>query len=292
MHNIHGYYLNLKVLFKYLKNEYKGKIVWTLHDCWAFTGHCSYFTSIKCNKWQKKCFNCPRLNVYPKEYFDTTKKEFELKKKLFTNLNNLTLVTPSNWLKDLVKISFLKKYKVEVINNGIDLNIFKPTYDETIYDKYNIPRNKKIILGVANVWTKEKGLYDFIKLSEKLDDSFVIVLVGVDDKIQKILPNNILAIKRTDNQIDLAKIYTIADVFVNPTYEDNYPTTNLESIACGTFTVCYNTGGCKEQISAKGIVEVGNLQALLDKIQSFPNEKFDNVKDCKIQYALYLKLYK
>ncbi len=292
LHNIHGYYLNLKVLFKYLKNEYKGKIVWTLHDCWAFTGHCSYFTSIKCNKWQKKCFNCPRLNVYPKEYFDTTKKEFELKKKLFTNLNNLTLVTPSNWLKDLVKISFLKKYKVEVINNGIDLNIFKPTYDETIYDKYNIPRNKKIILGVANVWTKEKGLYDFIKLSEKLDDSFVIVLVGVDDKIQKILPNNILAIKRTDHQIDLAKIYTIADVFVNPTYEDNYPTTNLESIACGTFTVCYNTGGCKEQISAKGIVEVGNLQALLDKIQSFPNEKFDNVKDCKIQYALYLKLYK
>ena len=138
MHNIHGYYLNLPIFFKYLKKEFKGKIIWTLHDCWSFTGHCSYFTMAKCNKWQKECYNCPQLNAYPKEYFDTTNREFKLKRKLFLGLNNLTIVTPSEWLKKLVKKSFLKEYKCKVINNGIDLNIFKPQPNGNIYDKYNI----------------------------------------------------------------------------------------------------------------------------------------------------------
>lgn len=190
MHNVHGYYINLKVLFRYLKNEYKGKIVWTLHDCWTFTGHCSHFTYVNCSKWLQNCNECPQLNRYPKEIIDTTKMEYNLKKELFTGLNNLTIITPSIWLSKLVKQSFLKEYPVKVINNGIDLNIFKkyPKEElEKLYDKYNIPKNKKIILGVANIWEERKGLKDFIKLSKILDDSYEIVLVGIDNKAKKVI---------------------------------------------------------------------------------------------------------
>ena len=168
MHNIHGYYINLKLLFKYLKNEYKGKIVWTLHDCWAFTGHCSHFTYIKCDKWKKCCYNCHQLSEYPKTFFDTSKREYNFKKKLFTGLKNVIIITPSTWLSEIVKKSFLKEYSVEVINNTVDTNIFKKYSVEDldeIYKKYGIPRNNKIIMGVAGVWTEKKGLFDFIELS-------------------------------------------------------------------------------------------------------------------------------
>ena len=249
LHNIHGYYLNLKILFKYLKNDYKGQIVWTLHDCWAFTGHCAYFTMAKCSKWKKCCENCPQLFTYPKQLFDTTKREYELKKKLFTGINNITIVTPSIWLKDLVKLSFLNQYDVKVINNGVDLNIFKPTYDKNIYEKYGIPRDKKIILGVANIWENRKGLNDFLELNNVLDLSkYQIVLVGENKEDVSKISKSILCIERTDNAVDLAKIYTISTALFNPTYEDNYPTVNLESISCNTKVITYDTGGCKEQI--------------------------------------------
>ncbi len=254
LHNIHGYYLNLKVLFNYLKNDYKGKIIWTLHDCWAFTGHCSYFSKIDCKKWKECCHNCPQLKEYPKEYIDTTKNEFLLKEKIFTNLNNLTLVTPSEWLKKLVERSFLKKYKTVVINNGIDLKVFKQTFDDEIYDKYNIPKNKKIILGVANIWEERKGLKDFIELSKLLDESYRIVLVGVSDNIKNNLPNNIIGIKRTENVNELTLLYSLSYAFLNLTYEDNYPTVNIESVACKTPVITYDTGGCKETIKNYGYV--------------------------------------
>lgn len=301
LHNIHGYYLNLKVLFKYLKNEYKGKIVWTLHDCWAFTGHCSHFTMAKCNKWKKECFNCPQLSCYPKEYLDTTNKEFKMKRKLFLGLNNLTIVTPSIWLKDLVKKSFLKDYNVEVINNGIDLNIFKPTYDDKIYDKYKIPRDKKIILGVSNVWTESKGLYDFIKLSKIISKDMIIVLVGVDDKIKKILPENILVIKRTDNQKELAKIYTIADVFFNPSLEETFSLVTVEAINCGTPAIVCNTSAVKELISKDTGIVVKKHNAIeyydcyKKVISSNLKEKMlkKNIKifDDKLLFESYLKEY-
>lgn len=299
LHNVHGYYVNLKLLFNYLKNEYKGKIIWTLHDCWSFTGHCSYFTMSKCKKWQKGCFDCPQLSCYPKEYFDTSKSEYKLKEKLFTEINNLTIVTPSIWLKKLVKKSFMKNHNVEVINNGINLEIFKPTYDKSIYSKYNIPESKKIILGVANIWEERKGLNDFIKLANIISDDITIVLIGVDDKTKEKLPKNIIAIKRTENQIELAKLYTLADVFFNPTYEDNYPTTNLESIACGTPIVCYNTGGCPEQILNNHcgyIIKQGDYKQVIKliddnkikKISEIFNENL-GVENMKNEY---IKLYK
>lgn len=297
LHNVHGYYINLKVLFKYLKSEYQGKIIWTLHDCWAFTGHCAYFTMAKCNKWKKECVNCPQLKSYPKQLIDRTKKEYYLKKELFTGLKKMVIVTPSIWLKDLVKKSFLKNYDIKVINNGIDLNIFKPTYDGNIFEKYGIPKDKKIILGVANIWEERKGLKDFIELSKMISDEYQIVLIGVDDSIINKLPPNVIGIKRTDNAVELAKIYSIALFLFNPTIEDNYPTINLESIACGTPVITYDTGGCKEQIySYEGgfIVDKHDYENVLKIITS--NRKNKNKKNDNMSLlhmvSNYIQIYK
>lgn len=268
MHNIHGYYLNLKVFFKYLKESYNGKIIWTLHDCWSFTGHCSHFTVAKCNKWKKECFNCPQLNIYPKVLFDNTKREYKLKKKLFLGLANLTIVTPSCWLKKLIEHSFLKEYNVKVINNGIDLDVFKPIFDETVYDKYNIPKNKKILLAIANIWDERKGLNDIYKLSDLINNNYQILIVGkISSRKRK---DNIIYIDRTDSSEDLAKIYTIAEYLLNLTYEDNYPTVNLESIACHTPVIAYDTGGCPEQISKENGVIFKKSQ--IKEIASFLNK--------------------
>ena len=293
MHNIHGYWINLKVLFKYLKNEYEGKVIWTLHDCWAFTGHCSYSTFSKCNKWQNGCYKCPILKGYPKEYFDTTKMEFKLKKKLFTDLKDMTLVTPSNWLKELVQKSILKNYNVEVINNGIDLSIFKPTRNEEIYNKYNISKNKKIILGVANVWEERKGLNDFIELSKIIDDEYQIVLVGID----KIDNSNIICVSRTSNQNELADLYSIATVLFVPTYEDNYPTVILESIACDTPVLTYDTGGCEEAMHNYGyVVSKKDYNEIIKKTKEIEKnkEKFyvdNDLIDKKTMYCNYMQIY-
>jgi len=295
LHNIHGYYLNLKVLFKYLK-EFKGKIIWTLHDCWTFTGHCAYFTLSGCKKWQTKCHHCSNLKTYPKTIFDRSKQEYKLKQELFTSLNNLTIVTPSIWLKDLVKLSFLKKYPVQVINNGIDLDIFKPIKDENIYQKYSIPKDKKIILGVANIWEERKGLKDFLELAKIIKSDYQIVLVGVDSKTKKKLPSQIIAIERTENQSDLAKLYTLAEVFFNPTYEDNFPTTNLESIACQTPVITYDTGGSYEAVKKFGLTikpnDLNNFFKILDEIKTLkPKKDLLNEIDKTKKYQEYITLY-
>lgn len=294
LHNIHGYYINLKVLFKYLKNEYNGKIIWTLHDCWAFTGHCSYFTLAKCNKWKKRCCNCPQLKSYPKTIFDTTKKEYNFKKKLFLGLNNVTLVTPSVWLKKLVQESFLKNYNVEVINNGIDLNLFKPIYDKQIYKKYNIPKNKKILLGVANIWEERKGLKDIYKLADMISSEYQIVIVGNLLKNEK--KSNIIYIDRTDNSEELVKLYTIAYYVLNFTYEDNYPTINLESIACHTPVITYNTGGCAEQLTKdSGMIfepsKIKDVSLFLNEKRKF-NFENSNVNSSSEMVKNYIKIVK
>lgn len=285
LHNIHGYYINYKVLFNYLKNEYKGRIFWTLHDCWPFTGHCPHFELANCYKWQKQCYKCPNKKKYPISLlFDRSYKNFDEKKKIFTDLNNLTIITPSDWLNGYVKQSFMKDYNVVTINNGIDLNIFKPVDDENIYIKYNIPKNKKIILGVASVWTNEKGLNDFLLLSKNINTDYVLVLVGLNDKQINIIKQykNIVGIKRTDNQTDLAILYSSSYVLVNPTYEDNYPTVNIEALACHTRVIAYDTGGCVEQSKNPNMYivkkttkdnNVKNIIDLLEKMDAY--QEFD-----------------
>ena len=277
LHNIHGYYINYKVLFDYLKNEYQGKIFWTLHDCLPFTGHCAYFTLANCDRWKTECHDCPNKKSYPTSLFrDRSYKNYIEKKELFTGLKNLTIITPSDWLNKLVKKSFLKNYDVITINNGIDLDIFKENKDIEVLKKYIIP-NRKIILGVASIWEKRKGLNDIIELSKELNEEYIIVLVGLSKlqitKLKKY--KNIIGIERTDNQQELVKLYSYAYALINPTYEDNYPTVNLEAIACGTPVITYDTGGCKEQITrTTGIIsKTGDLFNSIKKLESFD---FDN----------------
>ena len=302
LHNIHGYYLNYKVLFEYLKKDYKGKVFWTLHDCWSFTGHCAYFSYVKCDKWKCECNRCPQKNKYPKSlFFDSSKREYNRKKKIFNGVNNLTIITPSKWLANLVKKSYLN-YQVKVINNGIDLHTFNYIYDDKIYGKYNIPYNKKIILGVSNIWEERKGFNDFIKLAKVfLGYDCVLILVGLSNKQLELLPSNVIGITRTDNQIELVKLYSIADVFVNPTKEEVLGMTNIEAIACGTPVITYNVGGCPEIVSDDVGFVCKSYDDLVKKISEFLNidfkthffNKTDVIKkyDSKKCYKQYINLY-
>ncbi len=291
LHNLHGYYINIRYLFEYLKKSQK-PVVWTLHDCWAFTGHCCHFDLAQCFKWKDGCNNCILKSNYPSSLFlDRSEVNYKEKKQLFTDLDNMTIVTPSQWLANLVKESYLSKFPVKVINNGIDTDIFKPTPSD-FREKYSL-ENKKVVLGVSSLWTKNKGIEDLIRLSELLDDNCKIVLVG---KVSQDLPENVFAIGRTDSREELAKIYTMADVFVNPTYEDTYPTVNLEAQACGTPVVTYKTGGSPECVDATygAIVEQGNINELADVIsRDFSRVKvnpFDFDKNTK--YREYIELFK
>lgn len=264
LHNLHNCYINLPMLFKYIKRR-NIKVVWTLHDCWAFTGQCTYFTMAKCDKWKTGCYGCTQYKKYPECNVDRTKTMYKLKKKWFTGVKDMTIVTPSGWLADLVKQSYLKNYNVKVINNGIDLSVFKPT-ESDFREKYGL-QNKYMILGVASPWGERKGLDVFLKLSERLDDRYRIVLVGLSKEQKENLPPNIIGFERTANQTELAQIYAAADVFANPTREDNFPTVNIEALACGTPVVTFNTGGSSEMLDR----DCGNA-VTCDDIDAFGKE--------------------
>ena len=315
LHNLHGYYINVEKLFKWIKSRPNMRVKWTLHDCWAFTGHCAYFTYAACDKWKTLCKKCPQKNMYPKSFIDNSKSNYERKKELFTGVNDMTIITPSKWLADLVKESYLSEYDVEVVNNTINTDVFKPSPSSFRLD-YQLG-DKKILLGVASPWSARKGLEHIIKLASMLDDNYVVVLVGLSSEQIKDLPKdfegikfienvgkssmfstkhtdvtvddlpagqvhfenkngcavvqdpramrniiytnatdksysfgaNIIAFERTDSAEELAQFYTAADYFVNTTLEENYPTVNLEAIACGTKVITYDTGGSRETLN-------------------------------------------
>jgi glycosyltransferase involved in cell wall biosynthesis len=202
---------------------------------------------LNCEKWKTGCSKCPQYRKYPRAFVDRTKTMWRLKRKWFSGIENMVITTPSTWLADLVKQSYLKNYPVKVINNGIDLSVFKPTYsDFRIRHGLN---GKFIVLGVAFGWGQRKGLDVFVEMSRRLDNQkYKIVLVGTDDNVDRQLPDHILSIHRTSSQDELAQIYTSADIFLNPTREDNYPTVNMEAIACGTPVLTFQTGGSPEII--------------------------------------------
>ena len=244
LHNLHLWVINVPMLFKYIKKN-NIKVIWTLHDCWAFTGQCPHFTMIGCDLWKTGCHNCPQIKVYPSSIVDNTKIMWKLKRRWFNGVNNMTIITPSQWLANLVKKSYLGGYPIKVINNGIDLNVFRPVASN-FRSKYDL-NDKFILLGVAFDWGRSKGLDVFCELSKKLDKTkYKIVLVGTDDSIDKMLPNSIISIHRTRDQNELAEIYSAANLFVNPTREDTYPTVNMEAIACGTPVLTFRTGGSPE----------------------------------------------
>ena len=267
LHNLHGYYINYELLFDWIKSRPQMEVKWTLHDCWAFTGHCSHFTMVKCEQWKTHCSYCPQTRRYPACYGKgRALQNFDRKREAFTGVKNMTLITPSQWLADLVKQSFLKEYSVEVHYNTVDTYVFKPTPSD--FRKRHELVGKTIVLGVANVWGERKGFNDFYQLAAMLDKRYAIILVGLSEKQIKRLPQNILGIKRTNSPQELAAIYTAADVFFNPTYEDNYPTVNLEAEACGTRVVTYDTGGCRETIHSPEsvVIPVGAYQKLQDLV--------------------------
>lgn len=256
MHCIHGYYLNYKILFNYL-NQTNIPVVWTFHDCWAFTGHCAHFIRVGCEKWKKECHDCPSTKKYPKSLFDFSKRNYNIKKQLFTSCDNLHIVPVSGWLAGLTKQSFFSKKDIHVIRNGVDLSVFKPAK--------HCFESKFRILGVSGVWTKSKGIEDFFKLRDILDiEKYEILLVGLSKEQLKHLPNGIIGIEHTESLEELAILYSTSDVFVNLTYADTFPTVNLESLACGTPVITYKTGGSPEAVSQDTgwVLEQGNLEGV------------------------------
>ena len=301
LHNLHSHNINLTQLFSFLKKE-NIRVIWTMHDCWAFTGYCPHFTFIACNQWTSACISCPQYKT-TSWFFDRSRGMYKRKKTAETGVKNLTIVTPSQWLADLVKQSFLKDYPIKVIHNGIDLTVFKPTPSD-FRKKYGIPENKFILLGVAFGWGVRKGLDVFIELAHRLDkEKFQIVLVGTDNNVDKQLPQEIISIHRTQNQAELAEIYTAADLFVNPTREEVLGLVNIEANACGTPVVTFRTGGSPECISEKtgSVTGYNDIDALQKEIERICETKPFSKEDCitrakefdeNVRFKEYLELYK
>lgn len=266
LHNIHGYYLRVDQLFAWLREHPEIPVRWTLHDCWAFTGHCAYFSMVGCEKWRDACGSCPQLRTYPKSLLlDHSEENLSFKRRAFSGVKDLTLITPSRWLADLTRESFLRQYPVEVVYNEVDPAVFHPT-PGNFRARFAL-ENRRIVLGVAVGWEETKGIQDLIALRGLLDERFEIVVVGNLTGSVRRLPEGMLHIPRTETQSELAEIYTAADVFVNPTHQDNYPTVNLEAAACGTPVVTYRVGGSPESVPPENVVAENDIAAMASRIQ-------------------------
>ena len=296
LHNLHGYYINVPILFDYIKSN-NIPVIWTLHDCWAFTGHCTHFDRIGCNKWMNEsegCCHCQRKKDYPKSiFFDCSSANLKKKRKCYNGVKNMTIVTPSRWLAAFIENSILSQFPVKVIPNGIDTTIFRPI-ESDFRKKYKL-ENKKIVLGVADGWNVPGRRDDFYHLSELLGDSYKVVMVGFDSKKIHEAPDRVLALPKTNNTKELAEIYTAADVFINPTYEDNYPTINLEAQACGTPVITYRTGGSVENVNPLLIVDKGDVEGLREKVELVNKKDFKMPEGLSIRkednYQKYIDLY-
>ena len=267
LHNIHGYYLNYKVLFSFLA-ESKIPVVWTLHDCWSMTGHCAQFEQYGCEKWKTGCHDCAYVKKeYPRSFIDRSQRNYLIKKQCFTSVENMTVVPVSYWLENIVRQSFLSKYPVKVIHNGIYIDKFCPKNNEDLRRQL-MGDKKAIILGVASTWDADKGIQDFVALSQIPD--YQVVMVGVKDSLKKKLPQSVITVAKTDSQEKLAEYYSLADVLVNPTYKDTFPTVNLEAMACGTPVITYQTGGSPESVTKETgiVVAKGDFNHLREAIET------------------------
>lgn len=297
LHNIHDHYLNFKLLFEYL-NATEIKVVWTFHDCWAITGHCMHFITKNCERWITGCYDCPMKGEYPKTLLDRSKRNWNLKKRLFAENKNLTIVACSDWIANFVKKSYLSEKHLEVIHNGCNIKLFMPQKKQQ--------SNKYRIIAVSSVWYPNKGELDVYKLRSMLPvDEYEIMMVGLSAEQVKKLPWGIIGVQRTQNVQELAQFYSDADVLINPTYEDNFPTVNIEALACGTPVITYRTGGSPEAIDefTGAIVEQGDLDTLCKKIQEFKTEDFkgNHSIDCRLRaeklfdkdkcFEQYIELY-
>lgn len=302
LHNLHGYYLNYEMLFAELKKHPEIRVIWTHHDCWSFSGSSAYFDFNGCKVWDEGCKICESTKDYPESLlYCNQEANFLRKKKAFSGINKLTNVSPSYWLSGLLEESYLSQYNTVTINNGIDTTVFKPSDDEDLMKSFGIDSTKKILLGVASIWENRKGLSVFIELSKILKDDEQLVLVGIDSKTKATLPQNIVTIERTNSVDQLAKIYSMATFFINPTFEDNFPTTNLEALACGTPVITFNTGGSPECIDENtGYVSIEkNAVSIRDAIDNFMlssnssllcRNKAEELYDKKLSTSRYVNL--
>lgn len=304
LHNLHGYYLNIEILFKFLK-EYKKPIVWTLHDCWPFTGHCCYYERVKCSKWQTECNHCPLMRLYPQTYLlDNSKSNYYKKKNLFQLPENIQLITVSSWLESQVKQSFLQNLNVHTIYNGVNIEIFKPVTCNYLREKHNLG-SKQIILGVANVWSEGKGLNSFLELSKLISTNQIIILIGLTRSQIKRMPSNILGIERTNSPEELAEYYNFADVFVNPSIAETFGMVTAEAMACGTPSIVYDSSAMPELITDEVgfIVMPNDYQSLIHRINailSTGKSKYSSnctsraklLFEMNKQYDKYISLYK
>ena len=265
IHNVHGYWLNYPLLCQYLKESGK-PVIWTVHDCWLYTGHCYYYSAAGCDKWSRGCGHCPQKRAFPASWlFDRSARNWRDKQRAFGSLERLTIVPVSDWIRGEMSRSFLKDKQFRVIHNGIDLDVFKPEAAEG----QERPAGT-VLLGVATLWHEEKGVRDFVKLAGKLRPDEQLVLVGRMSEAQRAaFPAGVRLVERTENVAKLAALYATATAFVNPTWQDNYPTVNLEAIACGTPVVTYRTGGSVEAVSEGTgfVVEQGDVDGLLARVR-------------------------
>ena len=301
LHNLHGCYLNLKRWFRYLARA-GVPVVWTLHDCWPMTGHCAHFTYCGCEKWKSQCGHCPQQRSYPECIgIDGSRRNYRLKKRLFTGVPNLTLIAPCNWMREIVRDSFLGNVPIRVIYNGVDTNRFRPETSD-LRARYGL-ENKRVLLAAASDWTNRKGLPELLRLSEMLDDTYRLVILGLPEGQIKALPANVLGFTRIASADLLRRWYSAADCFVNPTLEDTMPLVNLEALACGTPLAVFATGGCPEVVTDDCgiVVEKGNVPALRDAVRricesnDYPAEAcVAQVERFSVEHTLrnYLELYR
>lgn len=288
IHNVHGYFLNYPVLLDYLADRGK-PVIWTIHDCWLFTGHCYHYSAANCDKWKTTCQKCPQKRAFPASWLlDRSRRNFLLKKQKLTALENLTLVAVSDWMRCEVAKSFLKDAPCRVIHNGIDLNIFQPVVSMDVWKTFGIP-TAKYVLGVASIWLPEKGLADLVRLAGMLEKDESLVLVGrLGDEFKAPFPKGVTFIPRTEDATALAALYTGALALVNPTWQDNYPTVNLEAIACGTPVVTYRTGGSVECITSETgfVVEQGDVEGMVNCLRTIRSNGKDSYRDACRLYAI------
>lgn len=302
LHCIHGYYLNYRILFEYL-NSTRIPVVWTFHDCWSFTGHCSHFVMAGCEKWKTGCFKCPLKGEYPKSFVDHSRRNYELKNELFTANKNLHIVTVSKWLENLVRQSFFSDKDITTIYNGVDTEVFHKVESEELRKRWNL-KNKNVLVAAATSWNKYKGLDDYIQISKKLPNNTSLLLIGLTKEQIKSMPAGIIGIEKTNSAEELAGYYSMADVVLNLSYAETFGLTTVEGMACGTPGIVYNTTASPELITPETgiVVEAGSINQVLTAVNILLEKGKDyytsaclnrakNVFDKEERFEDYMSLY-
>lgn len=284
LHDIHGYYINIKVLFNYLR-ESKIPVVWTHHDNWAFTGHCGSIPE-GCDKWKTKCHNCPCYKAYPHSWFiDGSSRNYLYKKNLFTSLKQIYNVGVSEWTCNELKNSFLNKYPIERIYNGVDTSIFKPndTVSDYIRKKYQLG-DGVLLTAVATAWSKSKGTEDYFELRKIIDKKYTIVFVGAPQSLIDELPEGIIGIRRTDSMKELAMIYSASSIVLNLSKSESFGKTTVEGLACGIPGIVYDISASPELLDKETgvVVKYNNIDGVAAAIETIMSwDRINTAKACR-----------